>query len=363
MNKKEQELLSQQIGDLGSSESDTQENPLAGQKLKRVGKKPDLTDEEKSELNEFLEKTKNVGGTRIFRSGNQMIGSQEYENDIVKGWIPMDREELGKRGMFYPESWEFRIRPATVQAIKSWNQIDETRRDSTYVLNNVFNEIVKNCVSISTPTGNLNWTHLNSWDRFFFIVRVREYSFSSRSNVEFTDVCESCGEEMTFTLTSDKLYYEFPDDDVIEKHYDAVNRCWTIDPKEYDLTGPIIHLYIPTLGKDDIILQWAYAQAQMGKTLDETFIKFLPWMLSKAPKDLKLADKMIKDCYAVYKNWDMEMFDFMDEIIRNINITPEEQLSEVCPSCGVEVHSSVQFQNGIKSLFAMESKHRKFGTK
>ena len=154
-----------------------------------------------------------------------------------------------------------------------------------------------------------------------------------------------------------------PCGEIIENHWNAEKQYWEIDPREYDVDSPVIKLYNPTLGKDDMILQWAFAQAQSKKQIDELFLKFLPWLLPKAPKDIELLDKMIKEYYRQYKQWSLEMFDFMDEIIRNININPEDRISTICPNCGVEVHSTVQFQSGIKSLFPMETRHKKFGSK
>ena len=365
MDEKEKEFLASQIGDLGGVEPTS--NNLSGQKLKRKGTANKMDEKEKESVSAmFDEVTRN---TKVFQSGERQIGQglptreDEYGNEISRGWIPIDRDGLKKRSMFYPEDWQFRIKTATIDAVKRWSQIEENRRDTNYVVNQVFNEVVKQCSNISTPTGNLNWMHLNSWDRFWFIMKIREYTYSNNNSINITDACESCGDEIEFNLTSDALYYEFPDDEIIEKHWNAEKQYWEIDPKEYDVDGPVIKLYNPTLGKDDMILQWAFAQAQSKKQIDELFLKFLPWLLPKAPKDIELLDKMIKEYYRHYKQWSLEMFDFMDEIIRNININPEDRISTICPNCGVEVHSTVQFQSGIKSLFPMETRHKKFGSK
>ena len=34
-----------------------------------------------------------------------------------------------------------------------------------------------------------------------------------------------------------------------------------------------------------------------------------------------------------------------------------------CPYCGEEVTAQIEFQNGIKDLFAISSRHKKFGKK
>lgn len=353
--------LEQQIGDLGNASS----NPFEGQKLQHINSSHQLDSKDQDSLNAFIERSNRAKGRIIGSEANELT-TDPYQNSIKGGWIPIDKSTMGKRSGFYPESWQFRVRPAEVQAVKNWSLIndeDTNNPEQLYVINQVFNEIVKSCVSITTPAGNLNWSNINSWDRYWFVQTVRDYTFENKSKVTFQENCDNCGEELTFYVEADKLQFDFPDDEVIENHWNAEDRCWEIDPTDYDVQGPAIKLYVPTLGKDDIILQWSYAQAQNGKKIDEVFLKFLPWMLAKAPKDLKLADTMIRECERQYKKWDIEMFSLMEEIVRNISVTPQEVVTTICPNCGMEVRSTVKFQHGIKSLFTMESRHKKFGTK
>ena len=138
---------------------------------------------------------------------------------------------------------------------------------------------------------------------------------------------------------------------------------WDIDPKEYDVDYHKVKFFVPTLQKDSAILQWLYAQNEAGKKIDEVFIKFLPYMLERAPKDATLLDRMIKECQNEFKRWDADTFLFFDEVRRNITINPTEKLIGTCPNCGEEVRSTVRFPNGIKYLFAIQGRHRKFGSK
>lgn len=342
-------ILENEIGSLGGNQDNLDIQGLG--KMKHVpGQQEALSEEEKASFDAFNSAT---------RKESKIYDDNTF--DISGGWIPIDRASMGERSRFYPTDWEFRIKPATVDAIKNWSSIDE---ENIAVVNNVMNEIMKSCVSISTPTGKLGWDKINSWDRFWFILKVREYTFAKGEQaLEFDEECDNCGENLHFVLRADDLYYELPDEEVIEKHLNPETREWVVDPNEYDLPGRTIHLFIPTLQKDNAILQWLYAQSELGKTIEETFIKFLPFMLEKAPKDPTLLDKLIKDCYREYKSWSQEMFLFMDEIRRNIIINPSEKLTMKCPNCGEEVRSTVKFPNGIKYLFAVQGKHRKFGSK
>lgn len=349
MAKNDYDSLESQIGDMG----DTSSTPNMG-KLKHkssYGQQEDLTSEEQRKMDEFL-----AGSRRVSEIKREPVAQ------VKDGWIPIDREEMGKRSHYYPENWEFLIRPATVQAIKNWTAIDEERAD---VVNNVLNEIIKTCVKINThDSTQASWNQIKSWDRFWFIMKVREYTYAQgQSKVEFQDECSECNEEIDYTLTAAGLFYDYPDDDIVEKYWKG--DCWKIDPREYDVfDAEPITLYIPTLDRDIAIIEWATAKVRTGAKLDETFVQFLSWLLPpKYPKDMQLLDREIGKIQKAYKRWSVDMFTFMNDVIKNININQSDKLRVKCPHCGMEATSTVQFPNGIKVLFETTTTVKKFGSK
>ena len=350
MAKNDYDALENQIGNMGGDFEESQPANMGKLKHKSAyGGQNDLTEQEQNNLDEFLAKSRKHSEER-------------REKVMVKdGWIPIDRNEMGKRSQFYPESWEFYIRPATVQAIKNWTAIDEERAD---VVNNVLNEIIKTCVKIEPNDGTqVSWNKINSWDRFWFILKVREYTYAQgQSKVEFQDDCSECGEEIDYILTADGLFYEFPDEDLVDKYWD--DGCWKIDPAEYDVFGEApITLYTPTLERDIAIIDWATAKVRAGAKLDETFINFLMWMLPKPHKDMQMLDKQINGIQKAYKRWSVDMFTFMTDVLKNITINQSDKLKVRCPHCGQEATSTVQFPNGIKVLFETQSTVKKFGSR
>lgn len=352
--------LEKEIGSLCGVEDDMPETSV-GKKLKHIpGQKEELTKDEDAEMKAFLNRA---------NANSRIQHEPDAESDeerpkyirLSEGWNEIDRKLLGIRSQFYPEDWRFYVRPATVEAIKSWSSVDEERLDVT---NSVLNDIIRTCVSIKSDSGNIPWNRINSWDRFWFILKVREYTFKTgEAKIEFTDTCPECEEEITYTLNSNALFYEFPDNDIIEKHWNAEERVWYINPKDYDLDRAPVKLYIPTLEKDQAVLDWGIAQARNRKKIDGVFLRFLPWMLSKVPKDEQVLNKFIEEARMKYNSWDVDMFEFMDDVVRNITINASENLKQVCPHCGEEVVSSVRFPNGIKALFKTEAKHTKFGSR
>lgn len=338
-----EETLANEIGDMGGE-------PQGLGKLTHkaaYGQKEDLNEEERESLNKFL-------------SRGRQIKEEEAAIEIATGWVPVSREEMGIRSMFYNDSWEFFIKPATMKAIKNWTAIDESRPEQ---VNKVFNEIIRQCVKIDThsPQG-AGWAQINSWDRFWFILKVREYTFTQGENkVEFMDECSECGQEIPFTLTADALHYEFPDENLIQDYWNG--KEWEIDPTEYDVDHEPVKLYTPKLGKDEAIIEWATNRHRNGGKLDETFIEFLVWMLDKPSKDAAMLDRQIEKLHKEYNAWDVDMFTFMKDVIKNITINPSENLSTRCPQCGQETVSGVQFPDGIVALFGSNKPRKKFGSR
>lgn len=290
--------------------------------------------------------------------GDNIFSKAEYRD----GWIDVDRSLLGERDIFYPEDWQFKIRPANVEAIKNWSTLDEENFNS---IDDVFNEILKSCLSINTSTGQIPWGNINSWDRFFFILLIREYTFiKGESKLEYEEECVECENSITFTLTSSALMYDMPDKEIIDM-YDKESRCWRIDPTEYDIDGDPITFYLPTLEKDANIKAWVISKLQENKNkkIDQVFIKFLAWLAPKISKDPTIADRQIRGYQNKFKDLDTEMFSFMDDVIRNITVTPSTKLITKCPVCGEEVTSTIRFQNSIRDLFTVRNKYKKFGSK
>lgn len=369
-----EEAMASQIGNLGGPEAmddrladdvdvssiPTEEEAvqkresMVGQRLQKYGHQGS-SQEEISEL---------VKEKHLTRRGAS-IADMNANSDIREGWMTVDRALLGERDVFYPETWEFRIKPATVEAIRNWSTIDDENPNSVDI---VFDEILKSCLSIRTPKGPLPWNQINTWDRFFFVLLIREYTFiNGDSKVEFTRECSNCESEVTFTLSSQSLMYDLPDAEVMDKYF-RDERIWHIIPSDYDLPYPDeeILLYVPTREKDANIKNYIISKVQEdpNSKIDRVFLKFLPWMLPKVSKDVNIAKGQIRKAESEYKQWDIDMFEFMDNVLTNITVTPATTLLGVCEACGEEVTAPIQFPDGIASLFHRNDKvTKRFGKK
>ena len=238
------------------------QNPLAGMKLKHMpGDRSSFISDEEKEQDAVKAEQRHLS-----RTGDNIFVNAE----LREGWIPVDREQMGLRSYFYPQEWEFRIRPATVEAIRNWSNMDDS---NVLVMDTVLNEVLKACLSIITPQGQIPWSNVNSWDRLYFLLLIREYTFiNGESKLNYSDDCPECDNPVEFELTSNSLLYDYPDEDII-KYYDIEQRCWMIDPEEFDVHEQPIKLYLPTLDKDEAIKTWYVdrLQNQPNKKTEQSF--------------------------------------------------------------------------------------------
>jgi len=309
---------------------------------------------------ELKEKYKEVRDEKHLSKIGDTLG-QNFE--IREGWLEVDKLLMGERAMYYPQDWRFRIRPATVEAIRNWSTIDD---ENVLSVDEVFNEILKSCLSILTPMGPLPWGNIHPWDRLWFILLIREYTFvEGETAIIYKEPCVECDNDVEFKLISSALMYDMPDKEVM-KHFNVEEQTWYINPQEYDLSWPEpITLYLPTLEKEANIKAWMINKLQQNRNakIDQVFMRFLPWMAPKIAKDLTIAQRQIREYEIKFKSWDEDMFSFMDDVIKNINILPSTKLITKCPVCGEENTSEIRFPDGISSLFNVSRKYKKFGKK
>ena len=188
-----------------------------------------------------------------------------------------------------------------------------------------------------------------------------------QKKISFTKQCPNCDVDVTFELNSLALMYDLPGEDVME-YFDRDNQTWNIIPSDYDVEWPekeYIQLYLPTREKDANIKAYLISKLQEDRNYkaDQVFIKFLPWLLPKISKDVNIAKNQIRKAETDFKSWNIEQFSFMDEVLKNIMVTPDTNLAAVCHSCGEEVTAPMQFPDGISSLFDINDRRKKFGKK
>lgn len=360
MSKKVNNEMEEQLsGQIPEYVEDTTENDVVQEKPKSLGKLNHIPGQApgQKELNKEMDAA--MSRRKLTGVGGNILKNAE----IRDGWLPVDRALLGDRDMFYPSDWKFYIRPATVEAIRNWSMIDDQNGNS---IDDVFNEVLKSCLSIKRGDDSpLPWYNVNSWDRFFFILLIRTYTFSQGEHaISYNEECSNCEGDVTFELTYDSLMYDLPDPEIIQ-YYDRETRTWVIDPTEYDVEGEPMTFYVPTLEKEANIKAWMIRRLQENRNakIDPVFIKFLSWIAPKISKDPEISKRQIKQYKVVLDSWDIDEFTFWNDVIANIAVVPSTTIKATCPSCGEEVTSQIRFPNGVRDLFAVQNRHKKFGSK
>lgn len=352
----DEELLEERIGAIGGEQAPEQAERAS--ELGVGGKLLHTPGAARAELAHDMEETRE-------RKHLTAIGGRIGESaDIRDGWMDVDKRLLGDRAQFYPEDWQFRVRPATVEAIRNWSTIDDENWNS---VDEVFNEVLKSCLAIRTQDGPRPWSAINSWDRFFFILLIREYTFvHGEKQIKLQSVCANCDSDIDFTLTSASLGYDMPDPEVMP-YYDQDTRTWNIDPAEFDAGDgdSRVTLYVPTLDKEANFKAWLVERVRQNKNYkpDGAFMRFAVWLCPKISKDPAIAKQQMRQAELTFKSWDADMFSFMDDVLKNITVTPATHLTARCPACGEEATTPIEFQDGVRSLFAVPSRHKKFGKK
>lgn len=338
-------------------EDSSQEEKLAG----ALGNIGGVSDDK--EFDSFIAKTDKISEQKFYDGDEEKAEPADAPADI-SGWVNIDRSELSERGVFYPDNWDFFIRPATVEAIKAWSVVDDTNPN---VVDNALNDVLKQCVKIMAGPVRISWNKLAGWDRFWFVLKVRELTFvKGESKIEFTEPCDSCGEEITYTLDAGSLIYDAPADEDIKESYDQETREWHVAGEDYgDTTGELgdMTFYIPTIEKDIMTKEWLIKKVQAKESFDEVFLKYLPWLLAKTPRDSDMFAHQVAKIFKDYKSWSTDKFTFINSVIDSITVTPSQSLKAVCPSCGEAAVSSIKFPAGIRSLFTVKSRYKKFGAK
>jgi hypothetical protein len=53
----------------------------------------------------------------------------------------------------------------------------------------------------------------------------------------------------------------------------------------------------------------------------------------------------------------------MNDVLKNISVTPSTNISAICHACGEEAVTRLRFPDGVGALFNVVNRRKKFGTK
>ena len=321
------------------------ENPDAVE----TGKTPDFRPGGKSEMPAPGGKIKNVGdpGTPL----------GVYQPDPVhsasdSGYKNLPLADLPTRGIFYPDTWELTIKPATVNEIRHWSSMD---RGDMLDMDEKMNFIVEKCVRIIEKGVPVDWRELKDIDRLFIIFRVQELTFPNDENkIMMKFICQNnnCPGDDTYVkreaLSSDMLnIFELPDK--LMKYFDHDKRVLRVESQK---TQKTYNFAPPTIGASQRLKSYTQNKRENGEKIDRAFVRIAPYIMH----DFRvMTDEYIDKQRALSTAWSKNEVLFFSWVAEQMEEGVKLTATTKCPRCSSAIVMPLFFRDGIqiKDLFSI----------
>lgn len=266
-------------------------------------------------------------------------------NDSI-GYHNVPLDTLPSLGKYYPENTKISIRAARVGEIREFSSIDE--RDVKDVTDKM-TYILSQCVKIYYGSVAGSYKDIITADRIVLILKIRELTFvDGGSSIRIpvpSGACSTvgCTPQEYIEFNTGCLTYQKPDQ-MIEKYYDAINRCYNIETKRFGK----IQIYPPNVGVSTAITDWVVKQRNENKKIDASLAEILQFVI----KDWRgLSEKQIFAKITELSGWSSEKFALVYRLIEKVNVGIEFDVTTTCETCGGEIKVPITFPDGYKSLF------------
>ena len=266
----------------------------------------------------------------------------------LSGYINLDLNLLPSGGRFYREDFEIHIRAARVGEIREFSTMDEENlRD----VDEKLNSIVVSCAKIMYGNQRGSYRDILEEDRIYLILAIRELTFKKGEAKLMMPIgkkkCKtsSCKIQDSVELKTDNLQFNEADE-LIEKYYDSVNRCYTIPTKNHgELT-----LAPPTIGVMRAITDWVRSREEENKSWDKASLNVIPYIQREWRG---FADKEIFSATTNFQGWDATKYSLVYRLVEKMKVGVKAEFTFPCNSCGAEAAVPLTFPGGIKSLFVI----------
>lgn len=267
--------------------------------------------------------------------------AKTYALENGLGWLEVAVDNLPTQGLFYPEGTKLLIRAATGAEIRHWSTIDDTDLAS---IDDALSYVLERCLKVKFPegAGQASWKDLKEIDRFYIILSIRDFTFTSGTN----DLKIVISESKTITVHKDDI--EFMDiDKKLMDHYNPERRCFSFAVKD----KPNLNVYMPSCGVSQWLKGYVQRKQQLQQGFDEDYIKLAPMLIA----DYRgLSDFAYED----YLNTSMQNFGAYEysllarvrSLIEN-SIDPKIKYTD---EDGVERVAPLNFRGGLQSLFLLD---------
>lgn len=252
-------------------------------------------------------------------------------------WHTVSRADMPYGGIFYPDGWVFKCRPAIGREVSDFSTIDA---DNAISVHDGICGLLKNCLRIEDADGRaINPLSVCEFDKLYFLLYVRFVTFAHPENkmgIECT--CGGCGAAFTGDVTHKALTFGTVKDAALKARQS--DGSMLIEPK----TLKPFSLRPSTLLGAQAYKEYIMAESGAGRKPDHRFGRFY-WMF--AGKD------GIKGALARYTDamHDPKQTALYTKLEKDASPQLLDAFKFPCPSCATEVRVPISFPGGIAWLF------------
>lgn len=267
----------------------------------------------------------------------------------LAGHISLNLSQLPSGGRFYREDFEVHIRAARVGEIRDFSTIDE---ENLKDVDDKLNSILVSCTKIMYGSQKGSYRDILEEDRIYIILAIKELTFKNGEAKILMPVgkkrCTSpnCKAQDNVELRTEKLQFNQVDE-LVEKYYDEVNRCYTVPTKNH---GELV-LAPPTIGVMRSITDYIRKREEENKSWDRSSVTVIPYMQREWRG---FNDREIFSTMTSFQGWDTSKYSIVYRLIEKMKVGIVPEFVYPCQSCDGEVTVPLSFPGGIKSLFIIQ---------
>ena len=280
-----------------------------------------------SKQNEFVESNT----TNYINVENTKVSDLQFFNYDIKD-LPC--------GQFYPQGTLFMVRPAQVIEIQAYSMVDDT---NVHDMIEKMNDMLQACVRVKYTDGKVaSYLDIKDPDRIFLIFLIRELTFQQGTSLSVNTSCE-CGQAMQIELKRSNFVFNEIDEN-LAKFYNKSTGSYnfeTINGKTFEMTPP-------NIGLQKAFTDYIIKESNDKKAPNLSFLKVIPFLLNGRSN---ITYEGIKSKLQEYQSIDDVSFQFLNAAVGKMTFGIKE-LKKVC-SCGVEVHTDMEFPNGASGIFVI----------
>jgi hypothetical protein len=301
--------------------------------------------------NEAEEKVTSLGKVDMSR-GSGITSPDDPEIKRIQelaGHIKLDISQLPSGGRFYREDFEIHIRAARVGEIRDFSTVDE---ENLKDVDDKLNSVLISCIKIMYGSQRGSYRDILEEDRIYVILAIRELTFKNGEAKILMPVgkrkctTSSCKAQDNVELRTENLQFNSADE-LVEKYYDDVNKCYTIPTKNH---GELV-LAPPTIGVMRAITDYVRKREEENKSWDKSSIAILPYIQREWRG---FNEKEIFSAMTAFQGWDTGKYSIIYRLIEKMKVGIKPEFVYPCQSCGAEVTVPLSFPGGLKSLFIIQ---------